>query len=241
MRYILIIIISLISCTTKKDIRRIHTNGQMVIVDSSEATESLWQYNPKERSGYYPIYYIGKTVDTIYIGKRKIQGLNHEQKDYSTYSNFTWPDSNKMEITIDTSFSLTNYSYYSHFTNNGEKEHIDSIKTNLCLAIFIRNNCDSLLSIGSFSELGHTLRQAKNESGNWIDIETPIQYFCGTNARELVLEPDEMLLAMLPRYKGDFKTECRLKFEYWQHTVYSNVYYDWIDRKQLTDSFISPF
>ncbi|TAE86797.1 MAG: hypothetical protein EAY81_05070 [Bacteroidetes bacterium] len=228
--------ITIISCNNETITPTIQSNGQIVIIDSSGQTETLWTYDSDERYGYYPVYYIGKSIDTIRLGQRKIPGFRYGQKDYSKLKNFTWADSTKMRIIVDTSFSLTHRVYYTHYSEKEDKEIIDSTKSFKAYAIFVENLCDSLLSIGNFSELGFTIRQAKNEHGDWIDIETPISYFCVTGARDIVIEPNELIVAMLPRYRGDYKTECRLKHTRWPHSVYSNTFIDYIDKKQLTDT-----
>lgn len=229
------ILITTISCNNETSSPTIQSNGEIVIIDSSGRTEALWKYDSNKRYGYYPIYYIGKPVDTIRLGQRKISGSSYGQKDYSKSRNFTWADSTKMKITVDTSFSLTHKVYYSHYSEKEDKRIIDSVKSVMAFAIFVNNLCDSLLSVGDFSELGFTIKQAKNENGDWVDIETPIRYSCATGARDIVIEPDELIIAMLPRYMGNYKTECRLKYSRWGYSVYSNTFIDYIDKKQLTD------
>ncbi len=219
----------------------IQSNGQIVIIDSSKQTGTLWPYNSDERYGYYPIYYIGESVDTIHLGQRQISGSRYGQKNYSKYKSFTLADRAKMKITVDTSFSLTHTVYYRHYSEKQDEEIIDSTKSFRAFPIFVTNICDSLLSIGYFSELGFTVRQAKNEKGNWVDIETPIRYFCATGARDIVIEPNELIVAMLLRYKGEFKTECRLRFTSSGHSVYSNIFTDYIDKRQLTDALKSKY
>ncbi|HEX8549625.1 MAG TPA: hypothetical protein VF691_21875 [Cytophagaceae bacterium] len=72
--------------------------------------------------------------------------------------------------------------------------------------------------------------------GDWVDIDTPVYYACGAGARDIVIEPGEVLIAKLPRYNGNVKTECRLKFSRWKSVVYSNTFIDYIHEDQLTDS-----
>lgn len=234
---------AIISCNNETTSPTIQSNGAIVIIDSSGPTEALWAYNPNERYGYYPIYYIGKLVDTIRLGQRKISGFSYGQKDDSKSGNFTWADSTKMRITVDTCFSLTHKVYYSHYAEQGEKEIIDSTKSFKAFALFVYNLSDSLLSVSdfSFSELRYTIRQAKDEQGNWKDIESPIRYFCGTGARHIVIEPGEVIVAMLPRYSGNYKTECRLKYSREKYTIYSNTFSDYIDKKQLTDTLKTEY
>ena len=233
---ITILIGALLSCNNKEANLTIQSNGRIVIVDSSGRTNNLWAYQSNERYGYYPIYYIGNQKDTIRLGPRKIPGRIPSQADYYSSKNIACADSSKLSLTVDTSFSLTHTDYYSHYSATTGKEIVDSTKQFKSFPIFVRNLCDSVMLLGRFSEVAYMIRQAKDEQGNWVDIEVPIRYSCGTGARHIALEPDQTIIAMLIRYKGDFKTTCRLKFSNWKGTIYSNTFTDYIDEKQLTES-----
>ncbi len=185
----LILIVGFFSCHDDRACLVMQTNGHIVIVDSIEPTKNLWQYDRNERYGYYPIYYIGKPMDTIRLGESHISSYNSVQKDYSKFKNVAWADSLKMSIRVDTAFSLTHKVYYLHYNEKENKEIIDSTKSFNCFAVFVYNLCDSLFYLGRFSELGFIVRQARDEQGNWIDIETPIEYSCTTGARNVVVEP----------------------------------------------------
>ncbi len=235
--FLLICSAGLFSCNNDNVHLTIQSNGQIVVVDSSGQSENLWTYQPNERSGYYPIYYIGKLEDTIRLGQEKIPGRSKGQKDYSKFKNFSNADSLKMRIIVDTAFSLTHTFYTTHYDEKENKKIIDSKESFNSFAIFVYNLSDSLFSVGTFSELCYTIRQAKDELGNWRDIEIPYRSFCATGARDIVIEPHQFLVAKLIRYKGDFKTACRLKFKRGIWTVYSNTFTDFIDKKQLTDTF----
>ncbi len=100
----------------------------------------------------------------------------------------------------------------------------------------MKNTSDSFsFSVGEFCSLFCFVRQAKNEHGRWVDVEYPTYYSCGTNARDIVIEPQGFLVAKLIRFKGKYKTECRLKFDRWKSIppVYSNTFVDYIDKRQL--------
>lgn len=233
--------IGFIGCNNVGDSITIQANRNITVVDSSAQTENLWKYDPTERYGYYPIYYIGKPTDTICLGQEKISGYSYGQKDYSKAKNYTLADSTKLKIYVDTSFSLAHTVYYSHYAEKEDKRIVDSTKSFKTFIVFVHNQCDSLISVGIFSELGHTVRQVKDEQGNWKDIEAPIRYFCGTGARDIIIEPGQMLVAKLLRYNGDYKAECRLKYSRGKSTVYSNTFTDYIDKRQLTDTLLTEY
>ena len=70
-------------------------------------------------------------------------------------------------------------------------------------------------------------------------LEKPIDYFCGTYKRQLVIEPGQVLIAKRLRYQGDQRVECRLKFSKWRRTVYSNTFLDNVPKSQLSTKLTS--
>jgi len=226
----------ILACNNNKVIPTIQTNGKITLIDSSESAQNLMTYDDNYRSGYFPVYYIGKLCDTIRLGQNAISDRSFGQKDYSKSKKFSWVDSAKMKIIVDTSFNLTHNVRFNHFDDKNNKEIPDSSKSYKSFAVIIYNMSDSLFSLGLLNSLGYSVRQAKNKQGNWVDIETPFSNFCGTGARNIVLEPNQVLIAKLIRQKGNFKTHCRLKFSKWDKTVYSNIYTDYISERQLTDT-----
>ncbi len=73
-----------------------------------------------------------------------------------------------------------------------------------------------------------------------LDIENPTDFFCGYGARQIIAGPHQMIVAKLLRYKGDYFTECRLKCGRRGRYLYSNSFYDYIDKRQLTDT-LDPY
>jgi hypothetical protein len=235
---LMIIIAGIISCKSKSNQFTVQTNGRIVLIDSSAPAVNFWPYNPKERWGYFPVYYIGRLSDTIRLGPRKIFRYSNRQKDYSSFRNFAIADSSKLRIKVDTAFSVAHTIDYFNDPSSNKRRIIDSTKSYKSFPIFVFNLCDSLISVGIFAELGYTARQVKDGSGRWIDIETLIPFACSFGARDIIIEPHQVLVAMLPRYLGSYKAECRLKFSFGNKEVYSNVYEDYINEKQLTDTLI---
>lgn len=145
-------------------------------------------------------------------------------------------DSNKMKIVVDTTFSLSFQETYWHYKSDSDfNKIVDSIRLLKSYPVIVFNESDSMLEVGRFNDL-RVVRQVKNEAGDWQNIEVLPFYFCGTGSRELVIEPGWILIAKLLRYKGDFKTQCRLKYEGFKRVVYSNVFNDYIDKRQLRDT-----
>lgn len=232
--------ILVISCYQRKTTVTIHNNGNFTLIDSTLECNNLSLYSPDDNQGFYPIFYIGKQTDTIKIGEKPIFEWNYKQKEYSYSKDFA--DSTEIKIVVDTTCSINYTAYYWHYSHEIEEKIIDSTQTFKAHPIFVYNLSDSLIKLGIYNHLGNTVRQAQNEQGIWVDIETPIRYFCGVSARDVIVEEKQILVAKLLRYKGDFKTACRLKlttngFPNINHTVYSNTFIDYIDKRQLRKSF----
>jgi hypothetical protein len=240
--YIILFIFSVLlsSCEQNKIATTIQKNGNLTLVDSTKECNNFLPYSAENRQGFYPVFYIGKQTDTIKLGQEAIFEWNYQQKSYPYYKNFA--DSTEIKIIVDTTFSLNYTEYYKHYSEKEGKKIIDSTKTFKAYPIFVYTLGYLLIYVGKYNHFGHTVRQAKNEQGIWVDIETPISYFCDTNARDVVIEEKQVLIAKLLRYKGDFKTLCRLKFTTKnsflniEYNVYSNTFIDYIDKKQLIDS-----
>jgi len=93
--------------------------------------------------------------------------------------------------------------------------------------------------VGTYNAVGYLVKQTKNEQGQWVALEKPIDYFCGTYKRQLVIEPGQVLIAKRLRYQGDQRVECRLKFSKWRRTVYSNTFLDNVPKSQLSTKLTS--
>lgn len=240
--YIVFFIFSMLlsNCQQKEVATTIQKSRNLTLIDSAKECNNFLLYSADDRQGFYPIFYVGKQTDTIKLGQEAIFEWNCQQKEYTYHRKFA--DSTEIKIVVDTTFSLNYTIYYKHYSEKESKKIIDSTQTFKAYPIFVYNLTDFLIHLGTHNHLGKTVRQAKNEQGIWVDIETPISYFCGTGARDVVIEEKQVLVAKLLRYKGDFKTPCRLKFTTKNPflnipcTVYSNIFIDYIDKRQLTDS-----
>jgi hypothetical protein len=180
--------------------------------------------------GFYPVYFIGKQSDTFYLSAQPVSRFSNKllEDKYQSISKWTFPDQCKMRIRVDTHFNLIHPAIAYHLVA-AEKQKVESVKNYKAFPIFIYNDSDSVFSVGSHNAVGYLIREAKNRQGQWAPLETPIQYYCGTSKRELVLEPKQVLIAKLLRYQGAYKTLCRLKFTKWGQTIYSNPFVDSID------------
>jgi len=230
-----LLIFSIIACNSgkKENAVNIQWHGKITLVDSTTIADDLLDFN--DTAAYYPLYYIGKMHDTIYLGHKPVSMYANEAlyAKYDHANNWAMSAARNMSIVVDTSLAVAHTTDFSHLEEDNQTVTLDSTKNYAAFPVFITNLSDSLLNIGNHNFVHWTIREAKNKSGQWHSIENRITDLCGTAKRELVLEPGDIAVAKLLRYKGKFKTECRLKFNWRNATVYSNSFFDYIDERQL--------
>ncbi len=228
-----VLILFLPNCKQKKITLNIQTNGQLTLIDSSEITENLVSYSVMQNDGIYPIHYIGENSDTINLRKREIPRFGYGEKEYGNHIRI--PDSSRMTIFVDTLFDLTNTAYYEHYHLDSEKVVTDSIVNYKAYPVLIRNISDSLLYVGDCWDRINVVRQVKTKKGYWRDIEIPARYWCATGCRPIIMEPNQILISKMMRFRGDSKVECRLKYTAWKYTIYSNTFFDHLNQKQFQE------
>lgn len=209
----------------------IRTSQGLTLIDSTSAlnVSNLHENLPV---GYYPIYYIGNQNDTVFISKKRIPEYEESKEDTirSLTDLYQAPDSTNTRIVVDTMLTVP---FATHYVDETGKESPDSTIYYKSVAVLIYNLVDKPLYVATFTELRHTVRQTKDNHGNWIDIETPISYFCGTGSQPKLIHKGQILVAKALLHNGDLKKECRLKFQYKNNVVYSNTYIDYVDNDQL--------
>lgn len=228
-RLLMLFLITLgcLSCQKPLNIQR---HQQMVLIDSVSLDNELTPKKKTTEAAYYPVYYIGPAQDTIRFGK---QLPSHGA--FEKFPDIVLRYLDQVTLTVDTSIKLTNLTFYESFSDSNIK-HLDSIAKEPAYAIILQNQSDSTLYIGQFNDLRKVVMQYQNRLGKWTDIEEPAyaSTYCSTGAKTMFLEPRQVLVAKLIRYKGDFDALCRLKFKNFDQTCYSNTFRFKIDSLQLS-------
>jgi hypothetical protein len=234
MRLIIPTLLTLILSSCWRD-KPITSYKKTFLLDLSPIGNELLEYDSSYRKSPYVIYYIGPSYDTIQIDKpisaEEDSGNNYTNTPFSQFGN----GNNHLRIFVDTAISTTHSTYRTLIENNSKETEIEYLYK--AYPVFIYNRSDSLIYISNYNFLTHLVRQAKNIDGQWQDIEKPSKIYCGINSRQIVTESHQMIVAKLLRYKGDYFTECRLKLG---KNLYSNTFYDYIDKRQLTDT-LDPY
>lgn len=222
---ILILALGFQCCTGDQKMVNIQSNGKLTIIDSTLLTENLRSYNDTDNYGIYPIYYAGELIDTITFSKSQIPRYGHGEKSYYAHKRIRNADSETLSLFVDTSFNLAhNINIKGNLNNELSINSSDSIVSYKCFAIIITNISDSLIYLSDCWLIENIIMQAKNEYGQWVDIEKPYKFFCGTGCRPIIMEPKQIVLLKMMRYEGQFMTECRLKYSKRENTIYSNSF-----------------
>lgn len=212
------------------------TSNNTTIIDRLPAGYKLLAYDAQRRKSRYHVYYIGKITDTIELSMPVLSRYDHSI-DYDTVNPFT-SNINHLKIFVDTSISTAHCIYHYYIEDNIERP--EGKHMYLAYPVFVYNPTDSFIHIGIFNLLNNMVRQAKNTDGQWQNIESKPVFGCGTGARDIVAGPHQMIVAKALRYKGDYYTACRLKLTQRDQEIYSNTFYDYIDKRQLADT-LKPY
>ncbi len=232
----IILTFGLLNCKDNEVKVNIQTNGYLTLIDSSLTTENLRQYSIEDNYGIYPVYYSGELLDTISLSKFQIPRYGHGEKGFDPKMKFRPPDSTTLRIHVDTSFNLTHSFNYTHILPDGNMVDSDSIVRYKSFVVISTNLSDSLIFLSDCWIKSYLIMQARNTRGEWVDIEKPDRIECGTGCRPVVVEPNQIVIAKLLRYRGDYRTECRLKYSKWGHNVYSNIFMNNIYKAHLSES-----
>ena len=192
------------------------------LIDSLKHTGEALEVKSKTITNYIPLY-IGENKPVIH--------LNHD------FYNHTYPDKyfiyptspfigfrkKDLDIFIDTTTHTINEDYLW----NTDQEELEG-KTIRAYPVVIRNNLDTMSFVG-FGEHIPMVLQAKDSLQEWRPIEEVFFYMCGTGLQYIQLPPQEIVITSVPIFKGNFKTELRLKCD----SIFSNVISGWIHPNQF--------
>ena len=231
MRLNLFILFILFYSSCKQETLKINVfnTRDFTIVDTTIQASTFLQFD--DSISDYPIYYIGPKVDTINIAKQYWRGQTKWVDDFEAplsrrYSKKT------LKIFVDTS-AKTN-SPLEYFTDNPKASQDSTI--NYSSFIFsISNISDSAIYLGRTFFAFFIHREAKDKNGRWVKVDKKLSELniCGTDEPTITLNPNNVLISKVKRYKGVFVTDFRLAFGYDSNIVYSNTFRDSIGERML--------
>lgn len=231
MRFIPILILALCFCSCFHSPPRVtiaRTNN-IYIADTSIKANQFLDYG--HYNSDYPIYYIGAIKDTIKIG-RQYGGGYTPWKNHFEYPTSRFYSNKNLSIYVDTSFKTNSRAEYI----SRESEIIEDSTINYHSFLFtIKNISDTVLYMGRTFSVFFIQREAKDRNGKWVKIDRKLREvgLCHSGAPSITLQPGEIMVSKVRRYKGNFLTDFRLAFGYGDHVVYSNTFQDHIDERAL--------
>ena len=216
----------LAACQRDKHLIRTATNG--ITIAESPYHWHIQPFNYEFVGAYLPIYYMGVTADSVGLYDFPL----HPWQCYSldTFYDGYYPmhKAGQIELFVDTTI-VTYYSHTEHkyIADNNEEERITV--SHMAYPVFIYNHGDSLFFVGDGNRIGYTIIEALDSTGNWVQVVGRHSGGCGTNARQLMLKPNGMLIAKYPIRSGDTYTRLRLKISRWKDwpVIYSNEFWGW--------------
>jgi hypothetical protein len=230
-----VIFVYLLSCNKKQRIITIQKAEDFILVDTSFAPNDYLQ---PFTDNSYPIYYLGILEDTVRISEQ----YSIKKPKWKLYDRLITASSatrENLSLFVDTNIKLNAPMQY--FTREGIINE-DSSKNYHSYLMVLRNKGDSILDLGSSFFLIRTYREVKNRNGNWIELDRlDGGLFCGTGQPDIYLFKNEVLLSKVRRYNGDTLAEFRMVYGFAKRKIYSNVFYDKIDKRFLKiDSLLPP-
>jgi hypothetical protein len=237
MRNYLLYTIALVSaqCNPDRD-ARIYSYLGRTIIDSIATGTEFYSFDRLDNGAYYPVYYIGKQADSLFLGREPISMFKDYELEskYDTARNWNRFSTLNIMVFVDTTMHSGYEISYTHFSEERQMDIPDSTKSIKSFVLFITNLSDSLVFLGTHNFVGYVTREVQDQNGNWIEVEQRFTGLCATAKRDLILEPGDIIVAKLLRYKGDARHLCRLKLSFKfgdevAYTTYSNVFEDYFD------------
>ena len=78
-------------------------------------------------------------------------------------------------------------------------------------ALYLVNATDGRVAFAAADSRLSIVREAKDETGQWKEIEYLPQSWCGNSYHRVLLDPDQGWRFVVPEYAGSFKTTMRFK------------------------------
>lgn len=203
--------------------------NNMYIADTCIEANRLLEFG--DYNSDYRIYYIGPIKDTVNIGSGYRRGQTPWVNKYDYPFNRHFSDKT-LQIHVDTAFKTNSRAEYIL----RDSEIIEDSTFNFHSFLFtIKNISDSILYMGRTFCVYFIHREAKDKNGNWIKIDRKLSEvgLCLTGEPSITLQPNEIIISKVRRYKGNFLTDFRLALGYENDVVYSNTFQDYIDERAL--------
>ena len=185
--------------------------SDLVLYDNFDNELILDTLTNRFEAQFSPVY-IGEIKDSVKL-TYKTSKIVHRTIEWDKFKR---PTSTDLKIHIDTTktigFPMGVWEYYK------KPEHRVNKKS---YPIFIENLSTDTLSIG-FGDILPMITEIKDSLGQWIEIERPFIYDCGTGLTEFYLPPNQVVITAQRQNFGRTKTKFRVKYELGDRAIFSN-------------------
>jgi hypothetical protein len=216
----------LAACTRDKHFSQVAANG--VTITESPCHWAAKPFDYEYVGALLPVYYIGAASNSVELYDFPIPALQCFSTDTLYEGQYPVHKQGDIELFVDTSITT----YYAHTERKPAKGADDEERitvSHMAYPVFMYNHGDSLFFAGEGNRINAATIEAFDSTGNWVQVVGRHSGGCGTNARELMLKPNGMLIAKYPIRSGNTYTRLRLKISRWKDwpAIYSNEFWGW--------------
>lgn len=166
----------------------------------------ILKYSKKTTSEERKVQYIGRFCDTLHIGKNGFD-LVEEYKIPPDDARYLYKHPFYADSSISIFIDTTQLLALREPLWRGQKL-LDILYD--AMPVILQNNSDSTAIVG-FGRRIPIVLEALDEDNLWKPLEKPYIYKCGTGLSNILLKPQDIICVLVPKYKGTFKTQLRLK------------------------------
>ncbi|WP_333601321.1 hypothetical protein [Flavobacterium sp.] len=213
-------IIFLISC--KKENHNIKFSEINLIDDS---TNKLFadKVDSLTEAEFSPLY-IGEISPEIKLSYRN----NQTVKKTENRDKYKFPKTNSIKLFIDTTKIIGIPLGFYEAPKSGKRNN------KIAYPVFIKSTNKDTVNIG-YDVFLPIITEAKDRAGNWRAIQKKFTFDCGNGIQNFYCAPNQIVISSMKKFKGNFKTKLRLKFEYWGGKSYSNEIEGEINESQFNN------
>ena len=181
----------------------------------------------------YDILYIGQPKDTIIVNHFLRYNPPPPPPRFSSSDTLKFVDPNYVNPLEGYSVNQSYGDIYKSWEESKINIDIGSIFSNEgSLPVLLTNTNEDTIIIG-YENVLPIIMEAKDSLGDWRPIERRFIFMCGVGLELLILPPKQIVLTSTPVYKGDFKTDLRLKYG----SNYSSTFTGRINYRQFESKF----
>lgn len=172
------------------------------------------------------------------IGKFKNRDtidVNPMMRDTNMYKDFIWDFS---RLNIDDSLDVNGFEIFVDYKTtiyyNSFFEWSKSLLSHYPIYFINSSKSDKVFFGKDSHAFGIQESQDSNYFPNWLPIEAKGYDFCGNGRWGIIVHPNEYIVVLMQKYKGDFDTQLRVRFQNGESIYVSKPFRGSINYEQFT-------